>query len=235
MKHRIINLRSFTLLAAGLIALGTGCWRATSAPGEKWGTAYNPSDVCTITWTNGDLAMALPGGIFDLSPYQRTNQVAPRVLQKVTGDFVAEVKVTSDLDPGDRAVIPGRAAYFGAGLLLWENATNYVRLERNEWSFGNRPHQRHGPLFEHWANNTNRINNAVFSNSFFHKDATWLRLERIGDQVTASYSHDGDGWTIYRSAKMPLGADLQIGVAAISTSVKPFNVKFSDFKVQSLR
>jgi hypothetical protein len=130
----VIKLGVASLATAVLLA---GCAHRESASlPTRWGTVENPSGICKVTWTNQAWHMELPGGIFDLSPYQRPDNLAPRVLQSVAGDFVAEVKVTGDFDPGTLPVMPGRAAFFGAGLLLWESPTNYVRLERNEWTYG---------------------------------------------------------------------------------------------------
>jgi len=214
-----------------LLLVAHGC--ATSS--KQWGAALDPSGKCSITWTNNSLAFALPGGIFDLSPYQTRDNLAPRMLRPVTGDFVAEVKVTGDFDPGLRPVMAGRAAFFGAGLLLWQSATNYVRLERNEWTFGPDRRQRHGPLFEYWSNHQNLIANPTLSEPFFRGDSTWLRLTRVGDQLSAAYSHDGSNWVAYKSTAVTMGNTVEIGVAVISTSVKPFQVTFTNFEVREGR
>jgi hypothetical protein len=229
----VIKLGVASLATAVLLA---GCAHRESASlPTRWGTVENPSGICKVTWTNQAWHMELPGGIFDLSPYQRPDNLAPRVLQSVAGDFVAEVKVTGDFDPGTLPVMPGRAVFFGAGLLLWESPTNYVRLERNEWTYGPARRQRHGPLFEHWAENRNRINNATLNTPFFQGDSTWLQLQRSNDVVTASYRHAGEEWQVYKQATVPLGEIVQVGVVAVSTSVKPFAVTFTDFQVRPVK
>lgn len=199
---------------------------------RPWGTQLDPSGKCSITWTDGGYAFALPGGIFDLSPYQTRDNLAPRVLHPVSGDFTATVRVTGDFDPGTEPVMPGRAAFFGAGLLVWESPTHYVRLERNEWTYGPTRRQRHGPLFEYWSNQRNLVSNATLDEPFFRGDSTWLRLSRRGDELTAEYSHDGLAWSTYKTVTAPMGPEVQVGVAAISTSKKPFVVRFTGFTIE---
>jgi Protein of unknown function (DUF1349) len=229
-----VKLNCLSILGRCVAVATVACFVGGCATSSKpWGIALDPSAKCTIAWTNNAWSMSLPVGILDLSPYQTRDNLAPRVLRPVTGDFEAEVKVTGDFDPGLQPVMAGRAAFFGAGLLLWESATNYVRLERNEWTFGPGSRQRHGPLFEHWFDNRNLVFNPTLSEPFFRGDSTWLRLTRTGDQLSAAYSHDGLDWVTYKTIEISMGKDVEIGVAAISTSAKPLGVTFSNFQVRA--
>ena len=132
MKPILTPHRIMLLAACCLETLTSGCQHSSQKSAPIWGGIVNPSSACTVIWTNQMIEMSLPPGIYDLSPYQRTENLAPRVMRSVTGDFVAEVKVTGDFDPGNQPTMRGRAAFFGAGLLRWQGSTNYLRLERNE-------------------------------------------------------------------------------------------------------
>jgi len=66
---------------------------------------------------------------------------------------------------------------------------------------------------------------------FFQGRSTWLRLERRGQKVTASYSHDGKDWTAAKEITVELPKKIQIGVSAVNTSTKPFKAEFEDLKL----
>ena len=66
---------------------------------------------------------------------------APSALVQVQGEFVAAVEVTNDFDPGGQTVsTPGGRrfpfTFQGAGLLLWQDEKNFIRLERCKGSDG---------------------------------------------------------------------------------------------------
>jgi hypothetical protein len=54
---------------------------------------------------------------------------APRVVRRVRGDFTATVHVVGQLEPG-RSKTTHYDPYHGAGLIVWQDASNYLRLER---------------------------------------------------------------------------------------------------------
>ena len=77
----------------------------------------------------GKLTIAVPGTLHDLgAEVGKLN--APAVLGDVNGDFVATVKVGGKIEPRGECTRPGGFPYQGAGLLLWNDPGNYVRLER---------------------------------------------------------------------------------------------------------
>ena len=49
---------------------------------------------------------------------------APRVLRPIEGDFIAQVRVAGDFPGASKSVVPTRQAFHGAGLLLWQDATD---------------------------------------------------------------------------------------------------------------
>ncbi len=66
---------------------------------------------------------------------------------------------------------------------------------------------------------------------FFKDRSTWLRLERNGDKLIASYSHDGKEWTEAKEITVNFPAELSVGIAAINTSEEAFTVEFDEYKV----
>ena len=85
-------------------------------------------DCKLIPDANG-LTIALPGKLYVLSP-ELDIKNSPMALTDVEGDFVAQVKVAGEVMPGRTPVEKMPFAFHGAGLLLWKDKDNYVRLER---------------------------------------------------------------------------------------------------------
>jgi RNA polymerase sigma factor (sigma-70 family) len=64
-----------------------------------WGAVTDPSGDCAFTTEKSRLLVKVPGGVHDLNPFRGLQ--APRVLKRVKGDFVAQIKVTGDFKPGE--------------------------------------------------------------------------------------------------------------------------------------
>ena len=205
------------LLASGNLAAQT-----TPITIEDWGTIIDPDRKCAVVIRNHRVAIELPAGAFDLSvELRRTN--APRILQDVRGDFVLDVKVDGEFQTGD-ATIEERTAYNGAGLLLWQDDLNYIRLERAAL-------KRAGQV-RHYVNFEQRTNGRIarFGTPLdFQVDADQpchLRLERKGDEVVGSAKQGDGAWKPLgrKSAELPL--DVRVGVAAINASNAEFTPVF---------
>ncbi len=193
-----------------------------------WGVVIDPERDCEFS--EGGLRIVVPPTNHDLNPLRGLS--APRVLQPVTGDFEVSVKVTSDLQPGTTAVGKG-SPFNGAGLLIWEDAENFLRIERNAWWNGDSC-LCYPPLIEYWRDRQySGANKApVPSAEFFQGDSTWLKATRRGNRITVSMSQDGKKWKDVRSFDVELATKLQVGIAALNTSDKPFRVEFDDFSLQ---
>ena len=51
--------------------------------------------------------------------------------------------------------------------------------------------------------------------------------------MTAFYSHDGQEWTEAKEIVVEFRPKIQVGVAAVNTSKKPFTVEFEELRVTS--
>ena len=193
-----------------------------------WGTVVDPNNDCEVGTSS--LKIQVPPTNHDLSPLRGLS--APRVLRTVTGDFELSVKVTADFQPGPTAKGKGRP-FNGAGLLIWQDAENFLRVERNAWWDGE-SFLCYPPLIEYWRDRKYAgANNApVLSSKFFHGDSTWLKAIRRGERITVSMSHDGVKWIEVKTVIVKLDARLQVGVAALNTSDKPFQVEFDDLQLK---
>src|SRR5262249_32616428 len=101
-----------------------------------WGKAVDPDGDCKFSLDQGKLTIKLPGKDHALA-FERNQMNAPRVLRDVEGDFVVQVKVHGEYPAGAMSVVESRRPFHGAGLLVWSDEKNYIRLERAELVFGN--------------------------------------------------------------------------------------------------
>jgi regulation of enolase protein 1 (concanavalin A-like superfamily) len=219
-------------LAVSLLLATTACSMALVPPGEAdWGKVTDPDGDCRVKAEKGKLTITVPAKTHDLNPLNGTN--APRVLRQVQGDFTATVKVTGDFKPGNVSTNPNGAPFNGAGLLLWQDANNFLRLERNNWWHPNlNKYICYPPLIEYYKDgNYQSTNPEATAETFFKGNITFLRLERKGNKVTASYSHDGKQWTAVKEISVTLPQTLHVGVSAVNTANQPFTVVFEEFQV----
>ena len=60
----------------------------------------------------------------------------------------------------------------------------------------------------------------------------YLRIERRGDTLAASWSEDGEQWKAWKSvADLHLPEELQVGLAAVNVTNQPFEATFEDWSV----
>lgn len=194
---------------------------------SPWGVIVDPNKDCDIS--DRVLRIVVPPTNHDLNPLRGLS--APRVLQPVSGDFEVSVRVTCDLEPGMKAMGKG-SPFHGAGLLIWEDDENFLRIERNAWRNGDSC-LCYPPLIEYWRDRqysgANKV--PVPSAEFFPEGSTWLKATRRGNRMTVSMSPDGKKWKDVRSFDIDLTTKLQVGVAALNTSDKPFRAEFDSFNL----
>ncbi len=227
--------RAFHILACvALILAGRSTGRGDDKKPQEikgWGTVTDPDGDCTVTEGKGKLTIKVPGSLHDLYPLQKDKKKrlnAPRVLQQVKGDFVATVKVTADWKPGD--ALPGSSTvpYNGAGLLVWAEEDDFVRLERNV--FVRKVSISYTTPFQFQGGN--QVNNAqTTQDEFFKGKSTWVKVERRGEKLTTSISHDGKEWTETATLRAKYPETVRVGVEAVNSSDKEFVVEFAEFKI----
>jgi regulation of enolase protein 1 (concanavalin A-like superfamily) len=197
-----------------------------------WGMLIDLDNDCTVKEEGSKLTITIPGGTHDLN-MTLGGMNAPRVLREVDGDFTVQAKVSGEFDPGDEAAKHDIAPFNSAGLLLWQDEKNYLRLERNGWwSIEDKTIACYAPLIEYYIDGQHRkIRQKVESADFFKSPSTWLKLERQDGKVTAFYSHDGQEWMTAKEIVVEFPPKIKVGVAAVNTSKKPFTVEFEEFQL----
>ncbi|BCU76738.1 hypothetical protein [Luteolibacter sp. LG18] len=198
-----------------------------------WGAPTDPDGDCKISVVEDALQMEVPGGkAHDLAAEIDTTN-APRVLQAVNGDFTLQVKVDGKFSPGEESTKASRTGYNGAAIIAMMNADNVVTLARavlhngsEEVPYANFEIRSEGKLLRMGSTGDQEL----------PKDGpVYLRLERRGDKFLAATSSDGTTWKTLTPKDVPgdWSQELQVGLAAISTSKEPFTPRFS--KLQLLK
>jgi regulation of enolase protein 1 (concanavalin A-like superfamily) len=196
-------------------------------PLNGWGIAVDPDRDCRIGLEGEKLTITVPPKRHDLS-IEVGNVNAPRVLQNIKGDFIAQIKISGKVRHTGNPTSEHFLAYHGAGLLLWQDERTYIRLER-----ASVVQEKAGAV--HYANfelrqNGKRVDVENTAIRISDQDA-YLRLERRGDRVFGSVSTDGVRWMSFDPYVVNLHAELRLGVAAINTSTAPYKAEFDEFEV----
>jgi regulation of enolase protein 1 (concanavalin A-like superfamily) len=212
-----------------LIFLGVELSHGVEEYGEfkGWGNAVDPDGDCKFTVQKGRLSIGIPGVDHALG-FERGQMNAPRVLRAVEGDFIAEVKVSGPFPAGAASLVTARRPFHGAGLLIWQDEKNYIRLERAEMVFEGR--NLSYASFEARSNGE-FVRKGDGSELPLSEGATNLRVERRGGNVYASISTDGIQWSSLQPIAVELPNTVFIGVAAGHNTSSPFEPVFEDFKV----
>jgi hypothetical protein len=190
-----------------------------------WGDAIDPDGDCRVVVEPAMVKIFVPGKPHILSAEIRGLN-APRILRKVRGDFDARVSVAGVFQPAGRSTVKAYPfPYHGAGILLWQDEENYVRLEiATEMQRGKRrpyvnfEYRKAGALAV-----SGGLNNADSSSH--------LRLRRRGGEIYAAFGPDGLHWTSFPPLVVNLKEQLSIGLTAINTATRPLDAELEGFEV----
>jgi RNA polymerase sigma factor (sigma-70 family) len=191
-----------------------------------WGVAIDPAGDTRFSVEKGALTLTVAPGEHALAA-EKGRMNAPRILQEVQGDFIVQVRVASRPLLGVKSVVEAHLPIHTAGLLLWQDSRNYVRLKRASIlpkggegrSFAGLELRRDGKLER--EGNVQPLEGG----------ATWLRLERRGVKVLGAISADAVRWTAFEPVALRLPQRCYIGVAAGQNTTVPFEASFSEFEL----
>lgn len=129
------------------------------------------------------------------------NVSAPRLLRPVTGDFALQVLCCA---VADQPAI--------GGLLLWQDQQHYLRLTWGEYGAA-------AVTFVGCIANEDQI---LGRGRLLHQGQIYLRLERVGGQVRALCSADGQTWFCAGQVTIPWADTLAVGLHAIGKLDRTF-------------
>jgi regulation of enolase protein 1 (concanavalin A-like superfamily) len=192
-----------------------------------WGRVLAPSQDCNVSLDveSNRLTITVPGTPHVLSAEDPTLPMnAPRVVRRVRGDFTADVRVLGQLKPG-RSKTTYYDPFHGAGLVVWQDPSNYLRLERAVGFIQGRPH----PYVNYELREGGRL---VVSRGFTTEDhSLFLKLRRQGHAFSAWYSRDGRRWVQLARLDTALDERVEVGVVAVNSSARTLSAELERFSV----
>jgi serine/threonine protein kinase/regulation of enolase protein 1 (concanavalin A-like superfamily) len=193
---------------------------------EGWGDVVDPDGDCKFVLEPREdrVTISVPGKAHLLSAeVGRVN--APQILRDADGDFDLSVRIKKITAPNGKPTTTVYSPYHGAGLVIWQDQDNYIRLE----IAADLPHGKPRPYvnFEYRKDGV-----LAFSGGLKNPDGfTYLRLKRRGDEILASFGPDEVHWTSFAPITAKLENRLKVGVAAINSSTKTLTAEIEGFDV----
>jgi hypothetical protein len=206
------------------------------------GPLIDPEKDCKITKSDDDLKIKIdiPGGkVRSLAPYivNRLNKKkplhnAPMSLIDVDGDFAALVEITGEISAGtnlpkDRQGNNIPFTFQSAGLLLYQDKDNFVRIERSAGVDVERLQPIHKVLFE-VVKDGKHVENQNYPP--VPEGPVYLLLMRrkgkvmVGATVNLAVPPQPVGLV-----ELDLPTKVKVGLSASNISAKPFTANFENF------
>lgn len=192
-----------------------------------WDKPVDPDKDCKFIRDKDTLTIEVPGKDHDLA-IERDLMNSPRLLSDVEGDFVAQVRVSGTFKPSQNSTTNERLPFVGAGLLLMADEKTYIRLERAALRI-----PCEVKTYANWElrQDGKWVQAGDASVQPLEDKETYLRLERKGDRLLASVSHDGKEWKEIKPLELQLPAKLKLGVSGGGTSMDVFAPRFDQFQL----
>jgi regulation of enolase protein 1 (concanavalin A-like superfamily) len=213
-------------LCSTAAAVGAGD-DATPREFPGWGRMLDPSRDCdaSLDARRDRLRITVPGTPHVLSAEDPSLQMnAPRVVRRVRGDFTADVRVLGRLEPG-WSKTTHYDPFQGAGLIVWQDPSNYLRIERAVGFIKGRPH----PYINYELREGGRL--AVSHGITTEDRSFFLKLRRQGQEFSAWYSRDGYRWVQLAKVVANLNERVEVGVVAVNSSARPLSAELERFRV----
>ena len=200
--------------------------RPTEVPG--WGRVIDPWRDCDVSLDREHerLKIQVPGTPHVLSaevPQLPMN--APRVVRRVRGDFTAGVHAIGRLEPGQSRTTHYNP-YHGAGLIVLQDSSNYLRLERAVGFIDG----RHHPYINYELREGGRL--AVSRGITIDDRSLFLMLRRQGGAFSAWYSHDGRRWVELGRVNATFTERVEVGVVAVNSSKQTLSAELEMLNIE---
>jgi hypothetical protein len=197
---------------------------------KLWGNSVDPDGDCLFHVDLGKLHIKIPGTPHRLGIESGAGAInAPRVLQEIEGDFNAEVQVPLSAPTAKQNHL-GKYPWYGAGIVVWQDDKNYLRLERARIIFG----QNNAPSYTSWelrSGGKHTRKGAVDEGRLDDAEPAILKLDRKGKIFTAAYSQDGKAWKDLPPITVDLAKRLSVGVTASHNTSAAYEAVFDRLKI----
>ena len=203
---------------------------------NSWGRFVDLTKQCRIDRSPSRAVITAPGSRpLNLLPLAGYNLDAPRLMEEVLGDFVVHVQVPPYERPAANSSSrgQGKVSFRAAGLVVWIDEENLLRFERASVGEPSPGYAGGAPYLhvEHYiAGKRNRDELTLLPDD--PAVATWLEIERRGEQLKLWVSVDGKEWQPWRTVFVPdLPGRVSIGVAACNSTNTDFSPAFENLSV----
>jgi S1-C subfamily serine protease len=208
------------------------------------GSLVDPSKDCRLDKDERSykIRIDVPGKLHSLSP-ELTSRVrgqplhnAPMTLTEVEGDFAAVVEVTGEINPGatppkDRATRGLGFTVQSAGLILYQDKNNFLRLERAGSIFSDTLRPVHRLIIEAVKDGKQAMTPIYVD---VPEGDTLLIMERRKGRVRCMYSPSGGHQIVaFRQFALNLPPKVKVGLSASNVSAAPFSATFENFTLLS--
>jgi regulation of enolase protein 1 (concanavalin A-like superfamily) len=203
-------------------------FKATPNEVPGWGRVLDPWRDCGFSFDVelDRLKIQVPGTPHVLSaevPELPMN--APRVMRRVRGDFTARVHVLGQFEPG-RSRTTHYEPYHGAGLIICQDASNYLRLEQAVGFIEG----RHLPYINYELREDGRL--AMTRGIKTDGRSLFVKLGRHGGAFAAWYSHDGRRWIELGTVDTSFAERVEVGVVAVNSSQRALSAEMEHLSVE---
>ncbi len=207
------------------------------------GPLSDPSKDCRLDKDEKSMKIRIdvPGKLHTLLPeFQLRKNTplhnSPMTLADVNGDFLAQVAVTGEINPGsklptERSVRGTQFTFQSAGLLLYQDKNNFVRLERAASIFIDRLTPIHRLLIEVVKDGEQAIHPIYLD--IPEGDTTLIMTRRKG-RLRCMFVPNGSG-SVHTFSDFALNfpSKVKIGLSASNISAQPFSATFEQFALIS--
>lgn len=209
----------------GTVASLGGAKASGNLSHKKLGALIDPAKDCKMSRDEKGLSITVPGKLHINSPELKSKN-APMALADVDGDFIAQVKISGDLRPGSEPVRRSPFTFHGAGLLLWEDQNNFMRLERCAGTQGSR-----GLTLAHRVLIETCKGGRPAGHGYIDvpEMELYLRIERRKGSLRCFFGPDGKKWIALKPLAIEFPEKLKVGISASNTSKKEFPARFEEF------
>jgi regulation of enolase protein 1 (concanavalin A-like superfamily) len=201
---------------------------ARPRPGPAgWGEIIDPRGDSRLVMDQGLLSVTIPAGPLH-HLHSLYNLDAPRLVQEVVGDFRVQVRVLPFAPPPkNSAAAPGQASFRAAGLLVWQDERNFLRLERGAVDVS-----KEKTAFIQAQRFINDGQVAAERPWPEEQGISYYQIERRGKNLHLRLSKDGQTWKDWKTIDdLPLPHRVKVGITAINTTNREFTAQFEKFEV----
>jgi regulation of enolase protein 1 (concanavalin A-like superfamily) len=195
------------------------------------GEMVDPSKNCKTTRSGNSLTIEVPAGVHLLST-ELDLKNAPIVTTSVEGDFAAVVRVEGTMIPGTEPakykskVLP--YTFQGAGLVLWQDKNNYVRLERVAQTTKRNKVVLTTEVMLEVCKNGKPAGRYVAN---VPEGPLLVLLGREKGGVKCLYSTEGRRWVALKTLAAAFPDKVEIGLSACNASKEALVARFENFNL----